>query len=497
MTSNNTDDLFICGKCRMNFTDLNIFLTHRSTCIGQQTTNLFHPSSDILEHELDAIIEDVSLCIPQTTSLYYHPLDSDIQSTNEFDLLFSQPVEHNTINNEILNSNVSSNPTEYAKIENDISQMSLLECPVCDEQFDAPIILENHVFEHSTWIDEDDNTNSKLGLSFDDSSSSYTDLLDEQSTKPLECKQCTVTFASNASLNIHKKMIHCLNPVFRCLNEACSQLFDKPVDYILHARIHSQKRHIGSRRTSRSNVCYRRRKRTYRCRICKQSFVTSEQLQYHMHYETHKFLCQLCPAEFESNNSYHNHIAKHSDLALYRCTVCIETFQKRNDLSRHVITQHNEDIPNQKSCSSCKLTFKTTFHLNRHNVTKHSDIKPFKCQQDGCEQAFARKDKLKQHAAKHSESGGLFKCDRCVKTFVRPEHLRDHDIVRHSHQYPFQCELCRKGFLHQNQLYAHHKQRHSIENQTIKENPECFMFEQAQQNLEFSNYQTDLYLERQ
>ncbi|CAF1543680.1 unnamed protein product, partial [Adineta steineri] len=290
---------------------------------------------------------------------------------------------------------------------------------------------------------------------------------------------------------------HCLNPVFRCLNEACSQLFDKPVDYILHARIHSQKRHIGSRRTSRSNVCYRRRKRTYRCRICKQSFVTSEQLQYHMHYETHKFLCQLCPAEFESNNSYHNHIAKHSDLALYRCTVCIETFQKRNDLSRHVITQHNEDIPNQKSCSSCKLTFKTTFHLNRHNVTKHSDIKPFKCQQDGCEQAFARKDKLKQHAAKHSESGGLFKCDRCVKTFVRPEHLRDHDIVRHSHQYPFQCELCQKGFLHQNQLYAHHKQRHSIENQTIKENPECFMFEQAQQNLEFSNYQTDLYLERQ
>ena len=34
-----------------------------------------------------------------------------------------------------------------------------------------------------------------------------------------------------------------------------------------------------------------------------------------MHYETHKFLCQLCPAEFESNNSYHNHIAKHPDLA--------------------------------------------------------------------------------------------------------------------------------------------------------------------------------------
>ena len=50
---------------------------------------------------------------------------------------------------------------------------------------------------------------------------------------------------------------------------------------------------------------------------------------------------------------------------------------------------------------------------------------------------FYRKDKLKQHAAKHSASGGLFKCNACVKTFVRPEHLRDHDIVRHSRQYPF------------------------------------------------------------
>jgi hypothetical protein len=181
-------------------------------------------------------------------------------------------------------------------------------------------------------------------------------------------------------------LVHCLNPVFRCLNEACSQLFDKPVDYILHARIHSQK--MSS--TSRRNAYHRRRKRTYRCRICKKYFQTSEQLQNHMLYETHKFLCQLCPAEFESNNSYHNHIAKHSDIPLYRCTICIESFQKRNDLSRHVITEHNEDLPNQKSCSTCKLTFKTTFHLNRHNVTKHSNIKPFKCEQDGCEQAFAR-----------------------------------------------------------------------------------------------------------
>ncbi len=404
LVTDNTEDLFICGKCHTNFTDLNIFLTHRSNCNIQQLTNLFplsnSSSTTLLEGELDAIIQDVSLNIPTSSNLF----DEEVQSANAFDLLFSQPVQQGNIINETINSYVNDNKEDFS-IENGMSQMSLLECPVCDEQFDAPIILENHVFEHSTWIDENENSNSKSGLFFDDSSSSYTDLFDEPPIIPLECKQCTVTFASNASLNMHKKMskdfidvfvflnlisdkflVHCLNPVFRCLNEACSQLFDKPVDYILHARIHSQKRHTSSRR----NAYHRRHKRIYRCRICKKSFQTSEQLQNHMLYETHKFLCQLCPAEFESNNSYHNHIAKHSDLALYRCTICIESFQKRNDLSRHVITQHNDDIPNQKSCSTCKLTFKTTFHLNRHNVTKHSDIKPFKCEQNGCQQAFAR-----------------------------------------------------------------------------------------------------------
>lgn len=206
LASNNVEDLFICGKCHANFTDLNIFLTHRSTCQGQQTTNLFHlsnnQSSTLLTGELDAIIQDVSLAIPSTTILFYEPIQTEVPSTNEFDLLFSQPVEQNV---ETINSNIS-NPTEYSSIENGISQINLLECPVCDEQFDAPIVLENHVFEHSTWIDENDNTNFKSGLSLDDSSSSYTDLLDEQPTVPFECKQCTVTFASNASLNIHKKM---------------------------------------------------------------------------------------------------------------------------------------------------------------------------------------------------------------------------------------------------------------------------------------------------
>jgi rubredoxin len=176
-------------------------------------------------------------------------------------------------------------------------------------------------------------------------------------------------------------LVHCLNPVFRCLNNTCSQVFDKPVDYILHARIHNQKQLTN----------HHHRKHTTRCRLCKKLFLTIEQLELHLITEKHQFLCPLCSATFESNNSYHNHIAQHPEmLPVYRCTKCIESFGKRSDLSEHVIAKHKKDLPKQKICPTCKLTFKTTFHLNRHNRSKHSDIKPFKCEHDGCEQAFAR-----------------------------------------------------------------------------------------------------------
>lgn len=165
-----TDDLFICGKCRNQFTDLNLFLLHRSTCSMAIVTNQIldlcpiapsSPSTTLLCSELDAIIRDVDLTLPPTTTT---------ADSTAFDELFLP---------------------ENQTLETGLSQMSLLECPVCDEQFDAPIVLENHVFEHST---------------VDDSSSSYVDLLDEPPVPPLECKQCTVTFTSNASLNMHKKI---------------------------------------------------------------------------------------------------------------------------------------------------------------------------------------------------------------------------------------------------------------------------------------------------
>jgi hypothetical protein len=128
-------------------------------------------------------------------------LNESDTSTTEFDSLFPTSSEQVTTSEETVDRSISDS-TNYLSIENVMSEMNIFECPVCDEQFEAPTMLENHVLEHSTWLPKDENTSSKPDLSINDSSLSYTDLVDE----PLECKQCTVTFTSNASLNMHKRM---------------------------------------------------------------------------------------------------------------------------------------------------------------------------------------------------------------------------------------------------------------------------------------------------
>ncbi|CAF4284914.1 unnamed protein product, partial [Rotaria sordida] len=157
MSTTNSEDLFICGKCHANFTDLNIFLTHRSICVSEQRTNLCPitscPLSTLVSGELETFIDDISPNLPSTSDSLY---ESNPSGT-EIDLLSPTSVEQVITSNETVDRNISDS-INYSSIENGMSEMNILECPVCDEQFEAPTVLENHVFEHSTWIPKDDNT---------------------------------------------------------------------------------------------------------------------------------------------------------------------------------------------------------------------------------------------------------------------------------------------------------------------------------------------------
>ena len=108
--------------------------------------------------------------------------------------------------------------------------------------------------------------------------------------------------------------------------------------------------------------------------------------------------CPTCKMIFTSRNSLHNHLATHNtnELRLFLCDLCGHSFKTSKDLSRHASLH---DSTKHKTCGECGMTFKTSFHLKRHSLTRHSNLRPFNCIH--CEMNFARKDKLKQHEAKH------------------------------------------------------------------------------------------------
>lgn len=199
--TSNSEDLFICGKCHTNFIDLNIFLNHRSTCVNQQPTNLCPisscPLTALLSADLETLGEDISSSLPPTSDTVY---ESNPSGT-EINLLSPAPAEQPSTSDEIIHGNISDS-TNYSSFNNGTSEINLHLCPVCDGQFESQSILEDHVFEHSTRTREDENISIKPGLSIDAISSSYIDVTDQT----LECKRCAVTFPSNASLSIHKKM---------------------------------------------------------------------------------------------------------------------------------------------------------------------------------------------------------------------------------------------------------------------------------------------------
>ncbi|RNA41658.1 gastrula zinc finger -like, partial [Brachionus plicatilis] len=375
--------------------------------------------------------------------------------------------------------NLAKSFQRHLQIQHGINEKGekLIDCPVCEKSFFAKIQLERHLRTHQVWIEDDGGV--QAGLSEDP--------VPEHRTKHSilychECVECSIFFKSMKILTKHKKDAHHLKPVFKCANTIdCNQQFDSIDAFMDHSKVHMQKNIV--------------------CSKCRVKFANKNTLRIHMknfHYKTSlgkksgasrsrklvemahsgpmsepavhdnkmtksEFTCPTCRQEFATRNSLHNHLATHSpnDLKLFMCTYCNLSFKTRKELSQHVATH---DSHKHKSCDKCGETFKTSFHLKRHALTRHSDKRPFKC--NHCEMTFARKDKLKQHEAKHVNHP-LYKCAECGKGFYRKEHLKDHEISKHSKEYPFTCEHCTKGFVHAKDLHRHIRVRH-LGNQSPK-----------------------------
>lgn len=136
---------------------------------------------------------------------------------------------------------------------------------------------------------------------------------------------------------------------------------------------------------------------------------------------------------------------------------CGKYFEKTEDLTNHIITDHIKSGKSSytchwKGCTRCQKPFsqrqKIIRHLNTH--TKH---KPFEC--PICHKKFSLDLMLKQHMRIHTGEKP-YKCHLCGKTFKTSSSLTIHLRI-HSGDKPMVCNICGKRFNESSNLNKHMK----------------------------------------
>ncbi|XP_033754762.1 zinc finger protein ZFAT-like isoform X2 [Pecten maximus] len=106
------------------------------------------------------------------------------------------------------------------------------------------------------------------------------------------------------------------------------------------------------------------------------------------------------------------------------------------------------------SCCVCEKIFKTLSHMRLHCLI-HTDLKPFKCPK--CRYASNSKGNLYTHMRKHT--GQYYKCTDCSFKSVNKSHLLEH-VATHNKKKE-KCDICKKTYKTLKSMINHIRKYHS------------------------------------
>ncbi|KAM3859422.1 zinc finger protein 646 [Diretmus argenteus] len=270
------------------------------------------------------------------------------------------------------------------------------------------------------------------------------------------CSVCNNTYPNQLAMKNHLRT-HFAYKKHSCQN--CGKGFRGKKQLLSHVCADLRKGRAGGRRGLKT--------RAFKCKKCKQAFLSVDQLATHtcngpsgnsdaqtdlsMSKEERPFTCNICNRSYRHAGSLLNHKNTHKT-GHFSCTFCSKPFTNPMALRNHtrIHTQKKKYV-----CLTCGKAFRLASILHNHQRIHNRATSHFSC--PACGKSFQGRSGLKRHrcrrgqenstrAGVHQSEGGdkCFMCDLCGRAYRHAGSLLNHKKTHSENLH--HCTLCLQTF---------------------------------------------------
>ncbi|XP_016958828.1 transcription factor grauzone [Drosophila biarmipes] len=182
---------------------------------------------------------------------------------------------------------------------------------------------------------------------------------------------------------------------------------------------------------------------------CNRKFFKRGYLVDHLrrHQDPELFKCSICARVMGHRRSLELHMRMHDIKTrgrLYHCDNCSKSFYSSVVCERHKLTHIPRDQW-QVKCTNCEKTFPTQYTMQQHVKLVHLNLYAKIC--DVCGKSIRGREALARHMKEHTGAPQTaIKCHLCDSTLTTKYGLARHIKMMHTAEnlQPMQCEFCLK-----------------------------------------------------
>ncbi|XP_043500967.1 zinc finger protein 236-like isoform X1 [Polistes fuscatus] len=243
-------------------------------------------------------------------------------------------------------------------------------CPKCSASFNIPTNFTLHMATHNTGEPKCP----ECGRKFARMASLKSHMSLHVKEENLFCTECEDAFPTKAQLDAHLKLHgekSLTEEVRKC--KICNKQFVQSALYRLHIREHYKLRTKIVKQTKKGT----KHKIMYKCTICLKSFQKPSQLMRHIRVHTGEkpFKCNICSRAFTQKGSLRIHMWQHEGIRPHTCTLCNARFSQKGNLNAHILRVHSAtEGESIYGCTYCPCIFKKLGSLNGHMKRMHSNV---------------------------------------------------------------------------------------------------------------------------